>query len=205
MSSSKPKPDDGPAPGELQRVKSFLSTTLEWTIRDFTSWIESQNQNSGIVTKKSPPFFLRCGQLEVKLQLMIQIKENKDELGFYLRKLSRDEVDIKFQLKAIDKQGVAFGRCDMLQHQFTRAAPSWGYASFISIKETKEKADFRLHNRSLKLECDLTISDAEVSIEGYEGPKLKESLFKLHESVADFNILCDGQEFPCHKTILAAR
>ncbi len=207
MSSSKPK-SDGAAPEQLKRLKCSLSTTMEWTIPNVMSWIDSFIQKSeGTFRKKSPPFSLRCGQAEVQFKLFLVIEEDEDQLGLYLINLNQTDVDVMYDLKAIDKRGIDFGPCETLQRKLTQALPCYGFEDFLSVKGLKEEADDLLPNGSLKLVCELTISDAEVSIEGYEGPSLRECLSNLQneEGATDFNVVCNGQHFPCHKTILAAR
>ena len=185
----------------LKRIKSSTSTTMEWLIPDFrpVTDLETKYQSSG-------PFLLKWAKVEFIFQLHIEV--TKDKVGFFLENLSWIEVEVDLELKAIDKLGTAFVCRNMTQKKFKQSDWSFGCHNFISLKNLKENADNLYPNGCLRLECNVTISDAEASTEDYEGPTLKEDLVgKLYKKavVTDYSINCNGQVFPCHKTILAAR
>ena len=209
MANSKPGLGEGgyvAASAELKRVKCSASALMEWNIPNFISLFESKDQNLVTVVQTSPTFAITCGQIERHFHLFIQTSKEKDCIGLFLKKLSGADVEVKFYLKAISKSGTNFGIGAFALNKFTKDS-SWGYKKYICLQKLKENSDEYLHNGSLKLGCDLTISDDEISMEGYEGKRLKKDLDNLQrdQTVSDFKIICKDQVFPCHKTILAAR
>jgi len=194
---------------ELKRVKSSGSATMEWNIPNFISLLESRDPNiKTVYQKNSPSFSIKCGQIERQFQLLIQASNEKDDsIGLYLRKLSKVDVEVKYQLTAINKSGTNFGIGGLISHKFTKDSLPMGYRNFFCLQKLKENSEDCLHNGSLKLGCEVTISDDEVSIEGYEGRTLRTDLENLKgdQTVSDFKITCKDQAFPCHKSILAAR
>ena len=211
MSNNKPGLGEGgyvAASAELKRVKCSASATIEWNIPNFISLFESKDQNAKTVAKKtSPTFAITCGQIQRQFQLYIQTSTEKECIKFYLRKLSGPDVEVQFHLKAISKSGTNFGIGGSAIRKFTKDSISWGYEKFLCIQKFRDQSDDCLHNGSLKLGCELTISDDEVSMEGYDGKKLRTDLENLQrdQTVSDFKVNCKDQVFPCHKTILAAR
>ena len=183
---------------ELKRV----SATLAWTVPNFLSLVEAQRKPA---REQSPPFSIKFGQAERKFLLQLDFWSSNDDIGVYLKSAKKkDKILVEFHLKLIDKNGCPFSSC-INKHElseFAQGSLRWG--SFISFRELKENAENWLHAGSLKVECDLTISDAEVS---YEGPRLTEDLDRLRKEkiVSDFKIICQGETFPCHKAILASR
>lgn len=204
MSSSKFKLDADSV--ELKRVKCSASATMEWTIPDFISFVESRPHDWALRLKSSPTFSLRCGQIERNFELQICYSRGNGGVGFYLKSLNPIDMDVLFCLKAIDKSGNDFGNDIMAMSKLT-PNKMMGHKIFVLIKDLKEKAVDRLPNGCLKLGCDLTITDTEVFAKNYKGNRLREDLDHLQKNdlLTDFKVVCKGQVFPCHKAILAAR
>ena len=184
---------------ELKRV----SATLAWTVPNFLSLVEAQRKPA---REQSPPFSIKFGQAERKFLLQLDFWSSNDDIAVFLHSANRDKLLVEFHLKLVDKNGCPFSSCINKNElsEFTEGSLRWGRHDFISFHELKENANDWLDAGSLKVECDLTISDAEVS---YEGPRLTEDLKKLRKEkiVSDFKIICQGETFPCHKAILASR
>jgi hypothetical protein len=154
----------------------------------------------------SPSFQLKYGKNERTFQLFVQINKENSEVGMFLENLSPVEVNVlEAEMKVIDKNGFDFVKLKIEEHKLTPRYPRRGFTKLFLLADLNTHD--LLHNRSLKLACDLTICDDETAIEGYYGIGLKESLENLRKDhvLSDFKIICNGEEFACHKAILAAR
>jgi hypothetical protein len=211
MSNSKLGSDKGgyvAVAAELKRVSCSASAIMEWNIPNFISLFESMDQNVGpFLRKSSPSFAIRCGQIERKFQLFIKKEAHNDWIGLCLRKLSGADAEVEFQLKAVGINGTNLGIGELKMNKFTKNSSAWGYREYISLQKLKDNPDNFLPNGSLKLVCELKISDNEVFMEGCEGKTLNKDLDNLRrdQTLSDFKIICKDKVFQCHKNILAAR
>jgi len=191
MSNSKLGSDQKIVKAELKRVKCSTSTTLEWTIADFSSLIGRK-----ILTIESQPFSIRCGRIEALFQLSVQINKEKDRVGMFLENLSLCEVDVKFQVRVIHKTGAEIYKSGFEEHKFTPESSSWGFPQIFSIEDL-------LQNRFPKLALDLTVFNPQETIEGYDGIGLKKCLEKLWKDGVSFSPTIYEQFF-CTKMFFEA-
>jgi hypothetical protein len=186
---------------EISHVK--YNGTISLTINDFIVWCDIKEQ----CKFKSSPVEFVFGQKIYKFLLQIEPNRKDDEdIGVYLRKLNPEDVNLDFELNALDTSGNFF-QTNQAFKKLSSECPAWGFASFLSKESLKEKAKTRLPKGALKLKCNFTIYVDEISSIENEGSSLCSNMYNLLTEgfLQDFNIKCEGKDFLCHQAILATR
>jgi speckle-type POZ protein len=193
---------------EISHVK--YDGSIDLTIQDFLAWSEFKEDN---FTFQSSPAEFKFDQTTFKFQLQLYLHNKTDDsIGLFLNSLNSGELNIAWELIAIDSSGNIFAQITGTK-KFKPKSGGWGSETFVSKKRLKENSKLLL-NGALKLKCNFSIYASEVSHIQEENPKRFKGTASLSTDLSglwqdqylhDFNIKCEGKTFPCHKAILASR
>ena len=193
-------------------VQVKFNGTIGLNIEGFLVWSEFKEDNFAFVSKPAD-FKFRQEDYKFCLHLRLNVK-SEDTIGIYFQNLNPKNLKVKFGFMAIDSSGKPFGKLETP----ARTLPSvetqkhvCGVQQFLSKKFLRENSADYLPNGTLKVQCDFTVYVEEVSNTKNEvqrpNKNFSTNMVDLwHERfLHDFNIKCDGENFPCHKVILASR
>ena len=195
---------------EISHVK--YDGSIDLTIQDFLAWSEFKEDNFEF---NSSPAKFKFDQTTYKFQLQLCLHNKTDDnIGFYLLSLNSGELNIAYDLMAIDSSGNNIKKLHSTRKFKPKIASAWGFKEFFSKKNLNENSVKLLPNGALKLKCNFSIYASEVSHIQKESPKRFKGTAGLSTDLSvlwqdqylhDFMIKCEGKTFPCHKAILASR
>ena len=158
-----------------------------------------------------------CGKETFMFKIKLQLnKKADDNFEAYLVSLNDTALKVEFTfsipIKLDEKGPVKTPQkrdcIDILKSQ------EWGWKSFLSKKNLREKKDTFLPGGELSIICDLTIYQSETETshprakisnnKKYHVAESFKALWKK-EVLTDFKLICEDKVYLCHKFVLASR
>ncbi len=178
---------------------------------DFLNWISFQKDFS---RKLSNPFEFSFPAFNKRYNFRLGItpKGYKNEpttksfVGIHLYNDNVEHLNVRFILSIVDKSG-----SNLKSMGFAKSLKSksgLGAICFIPRATLIANPDKFLEDGSFRIHCDFTVFSelAQTTSQNEDSSKfLQHSMLRLmkESKFSDFQILCDGKVFPCHKSILA--
>ncbi len=129
-----------------------------------------------------------------------------DDVGVFLENGNSENLDIKYKFTLISKNGknITFSR----SKQFEQDGRSWGCTRLITMKHLASNPDELLPGGCLQIQCEFKIFYSEKNNLNFITSDIEtcqQSMKRLlsNSTLSDFEIVCDGETFSCHKSILA--
>ena len=150
--------------------------------------------------------------------------ESKEHIGVYLKRVKSSVYPIQTAayFSFVDKNGIK-KKTMQSEKSFDEKIDYWGYAQYMSHSDFKQDLDNLLQNDTLTILCEITISrgveDTDVVRSGFNkvlvpggseearANKYVEDMGNIFSGgkFTDVTIVCEGEEFMCHRAILAGR
>ena len=148
--------------------------------------------------------------------------KNKGYIGVYLTKVNSTDSAIKADIVAhfVDKNGCKVKTSELKPTFKKEADYTYGFPKFMSQSDLKSSTNI-LHDDTLTIMCEITIKEAGVNVlsngsntmllpaskDEASADRYMEDMRRAFDAgkFTDATILCDDEEFHCHKVILAGR
>ena len=202
--------------GSAHYKNTINEVTIIWTLDNFLEWADSKQPG---FTLKSPVFSFDLGTTNNKYNFTLKIypqgeldNDDNDKLGLYLCNKNTGTIPVKACFQFLTKdQKVIYTRQFSDWAELSNKSRGWGKA--IS-RETLEENGL-LPNDPFTIQCNISVRCSESTAVTYVTTPLPEKHSKTvvgdfaqmfaDQDFSDFEIVCQGKSFPCHKNVLAAR
>ena len=190
--------------------------TIIWTMDHFLEWADSKPVG---FCHESPIFSFELGCANVTHNFSVKIypkgiegNADTEKLGIYLQNKDTGTITVKARFQFLTKNEKILGTLEFTGwSELAKVGTGWPRA--ISRKSLQDGG--LLPSDSLTIHCNISFKIRESSAVTYETTLLPEKPSKtIHvdfgqmysdQTFSDFEIVCQGKSFPCHKNVLAAR
>ena len=183
-----------------------LHCQIDWTIEDYLTWSDLKEDFSEQYSPDFKFYFPEVNKTHIfalKIRPKGEKSDGSKDLAIYLMNQKPESIDVKAEIKIGNKVSTFTHSYDSLG--------GFGFSSLLTSSQLQSNRNEYLPNGNLNIECKFFIIHSssviakDVEQVSEEKDDLCISMEKLleEETLADFDIICGLEWFPCHKSILA--